>query len=306
MTQQLKRIMLSSVELFCLVAERKSFSQAATVAGLTPAAVSRSIARLEQRLNTQLFIRSTRQVRLTDSGELYFQQCRNALNQIIDAEQILKNQHQQLSGQIRMSVPTPYGHYRILPLLPLFMQRYPEIQIDIQLTNTNIDFIGEGFDLAIRGRHPKDSNLIARTLELAALVVVASPEYLESKTSPHSLQELDQHECIQFILPSTGKNVPWLFKVENEIIGYRTRGKLRCLDDILGTVTLAKQSAGLLQTYRFIVEQDIENGHLIEVLQPFSGTTRPFSLLYPSQKYASAHIRAFIDFLVTHLKADIA
>ncbi|MCH7336016.1 LysR family transcriptional regulator [Acinetobacter sp. NIPH 2699] len=304
MTQQLKRVMLSSVELFCLVAERKSFSQAAMVAGLTPAAVSRSIARLEQRLNTQLFIRSTRQVRLTDSGEVYFQQCRQALNQIIDAEQLLKNQHQQLSGKIRISVPTPYGHYRILPLLPLFMQRYPEIQIDIQLTNTNIDFINHGFDLAIRGRHLKDSNLIARTLEQAELVVVASPEYLESKIPPNTIQALDQHECIQFILPSTGKNVPWLFKVDDRIIEYATTGKIQCLDDILGTVTLAKQGAGLLQTYRFIVEQELQNGQLVELLSPFAGTARPFSLLYPSQKYASTHIRTFIDFLMAHLKTD--
>ncbi|AZN68494.1 LysR family transcriptional regulator [Acinetobacter haemolyticus] len=305
MTQQLKNVMLSSVELFCAVAEHKSFTQAAKIAGLTPAAVSRSIARLEQRLNTQLFVRSTRQVRLTHAGEIYFQQCQQGLTQIIEAEQLLRNQSQQLNGRIRISLPTPYGHYRVLPLIPIFKQTYPNIQIDLQLTNKNVDFIAEGFDLAIRGRYFKDSNLIVRTLEHAELVVVAAASYIDSYTIPTDIAALDQHECLQFILPSTGKSVPWLFKVNNQIHEYTTKGSLHCLDDILGTVTLAKHGAGLLQTYRFIVAQDIQNGQFVELLHPFAGASRPFSLVYPSQKYASAHIRTFIDFLITHLKTDL-
>ncbi|VTX51916.1 HTH-type transcriptional regulator PgrR [Acinetobacter junii] len=303
MNHPLKRMMFSSVEMFCVVAEYESFSKAALHAGVSPAAVSRSIARLEKHLATPLFVRTTGQVRLTTQGKIYFDECKQALNQILEAEQQLKNQTQQPSGLIRISAPTPYGHYRILPLLAKFSQQYPSIQVDVQLTNKNVDFIAEGYDLAIRGRQFADSNLIARQLEQAELIVVASPEYLKQFGTPQSLEDLQHHQCIQFVLPSTGKNVPWLFNSNQQIIEYQSAGNIRCLDDILGTVTLAKHSAGLLQTYRFIVENELKNGDLIEVLSEFSGTSRPFSLLYPSKKYESFHIRVFIDFLLKELKS---
>lgn len=303
MNHPLKRMMFSSVEMFCVVAEYESFSKAALHAGVSPAAVSRSIARLEKHLATPLFVRTTGQVRLTTQGKIYFDECKQALNQILEAEQQLKNQTQQPSGLIRISAPTPYGHYRILPLLAKFSQQYPSIQVDVQLTNKNVDFIAEGYDLAIRGRQFADSNLIARQLEQAELIVVASPEYLKQFGTPQSLEDLQHHQCIQFVLPSTGKNVPWLFNSNQQIIEYQSAGNIRCLDYILGTVTLAKHSAGLLQTYRFIVENELKNGDLIEVLSEFSGTSRPFSLLYPSKKYESFHIRVFIDFLLKELKS---
>ncbi len=303
MNHPLKRMMFSSVEMFCVVAEYESFSKAALHAGVSPAAVSRSIARLEKHLATPLFVRTTGQVRLTTQGKIYFDECKQALNQILEAEQQLKNQTQQPSGLIRISAPTPYGHYRILPLLAKFSQQYPSIQVDVQLTNKNVDFTAEGYDLAIRGRQFADSNLIARQLEQAELIVVASPEYLKQFGTPQSLEDLQHHQCIQFVLPSTGKNVPWLFNSNQQIIEYQSAGNIRCLDDILGTVTLAKHSAGLLQTYRFIVENELKNGDLIEVLSEFSGTSRPFSLLYPSKKYESFHIRVFIDFLLKELKS---
>ena len=303
MNHPLKRMMFSSVELFCLVAEYESFSKAALHAGVSPAAVSRSIARLEKHLETLLFVRTTRQVRLTTQGKIYFDECKQALNQILEAEQLLKNQTQQPSGLIRISVPTPYGHYRILPLLAKFSQQYPVINIDVQLTNKNVDFIAEGYDLAIRGRQFADSNLIARQLEQAELIVVASLEYLKQFGTPQKLEDLQHHQCIQFVLPSTGKNVPWLFNSNQQLIEYQSAGNIRCLDDILGTVTLAKHSTGLLQTYRFLVEKELKNGDLIEVLSEFSGTSRPFSLLYPSKKHESFHIRVFIDFLLKELKS---
>lgn len=302
MSQQLRRMMFSSVELFCLVAEYESFSKAALHAGVSPAAVSRSIARLEKHLTIPLFIRTTRQVRLTPQGKIYFDECKQALNQILEAEQQLKNQNQQPTGLIRLSVSTPYGHYRILPLLAKFSQQYPKIEIDVQLTNKNVDFIAEGYDLAIRGRQFADSNLIARQLEQAELIVVASPEYLKQFGTPQYLEDLQHHQCIQFVLPSTGKNVPWLFNLNRQIVEYVTTAKIRCLDDILGTVTLAKHGAGLLQTYRFIVEKEIENHTLVEVLTEFSGASRPFSLVYPSKKHESFHLRVLIDFLINELK----
>ncbi|WP_151803839.1 LysR family transcriptional regulator [Acinetobacter bereziniae] len=305
MDTALNRTMFSNIEIFCLVAEQQSFSNAAHQAGLTPAAVSRSIARLEQRLGLQLFSRTTRKVRLTQAGEEYFFECKQVLKQIIAVEQRLKNDSAQLSGIIRISLPTPFGHFRVLPLLPKFQRLYPEIKFEIQLTNKNVDFITEGFDLAIRGRNIPDSNLIARRLENADLLIVASPEYLKKNGIPSNITDLQHHQCIQYLLPSTGKALPWSILLNQEIMDIQTQGYLSCNEDILATITLARYGAGLLQTCRFAIEDDLKQGQLIEVLQQYAGAQRPFSLLYPKIKYEQRHIRLFIDFLIEHLSTSI-
>ena len=121
-------------------------------------------------------------------------------------------------------MPTPYGHYRVLPLLAEFRTRYPGVTVETHLSNRNIDFAEEGFDLAIRGRAPSDSGLIARTIEDAELVVVASPAYLRHAGKLKTPDDLVDHDCIQYALPSTGRNLPWLFKQKDEATEMITRG----------------------------------------------------------------------------------
>lgn len=302
MSRHFQDLMLGSVELFCLSAELESFTAAATSAGLTPAAVSRSVSRLEARLGVQLFVRTTRRVRLTDSGRNYYGQCRQALGQLIEAEREITGEQRSPSGTVRISLPTSYGHHRVLPLLPRFRELHPAVELDVQLSNRNIDFAAEGFDLAVRGRAPPDSGLVARKLEDADLVVVAAPQYLRIHGTPNSLEALHQHDCIQFLLPRSGLPVPWLLRQGGRDFELPTQGGMRCSDDILGPVTLARSGAGLLQTYRFIVEQDLRQGSLQEVLSEFSGASRPFSLLYPSNRHMPQRVRVLIDFLVQGLE----
>lgn len=301
--RQFGELMLGSVELFCLAAEQGSFSAAATAAGVTPAAVSRAIARLEAKLGVRLFIRTTRQIRLTDGGRVYFEQCKQALSQLLDAEREVTGQQLVPAGTLRISLPTTYGHYRVLPLLPAFRARYPAVNIDVHLSNRNVDFADEGFDLAIRARAPVDSTLTARKLEDAELVIVAAPAYLERHGKPPTLAALAQHECIQFLLPSSGKPISWLVRDNGIDSELATRGSYCCSEDILGGVTLARSGAGLFQTYRYIVANDLRNGNLIEVLAEHGGRSRPFSLLYPHGRQLSRRVRAFVDFLVDALAA---
>ncbi len=301
MSRHFDDLMLGSIELFCLTAEQQSFTAAAASAGLTPAAVSRSVARLEARLGVQLFVRTTRRVRLTDGGRNYFEQCRQALGQLIEAEREITGAQHLPSGTVRISLPTSYGHYRILPLLPAFRETYPAVEIDVHLSNRNVDFTADGFDLAVRGRAPADSGLVARKLEDAELVVVASPTYLHRHGTPASLEALQQHDCIQFLLPSSGLAVPWLLRQQERDFEWVTTGGVRCSDDILGPVTLARNGAGLLQTYRFIVEQDLQQGALTELLHQFGGASRPFSLLHPSNRHMPHRVRVLIDFLLPRL-----
>ena len=292
---------LGSIELFCLAAEQASFTGAANIAGVTPAAVSRSIGRLEERLGVRLFVRTTRQIRLTDGGRRYYEQCRQALLQLVEAEREVTGGQAAPAGTLRISAPTPYAHYRLLPLLPQFRQRYPDVTVEVHVSNRNIDFAGESYDIAIRGRDPADSSLIARKLEDAELVLVAAPSYLQRAGTPATLDALQAHECIQFDLPSTGRKIPWPFQVDGKTVDVATSGGYTCSEDVLGIVTLARSGAGIVQTYRFIVEQDLKSGALLELLPRHGGTSRPFILLYPHARHLSLRVRTFVDFLIGKL-----
>lgn len=302
MGRQFDTLMLGSIELFCLSAENGGFTRAAQLAGITPAAVSRAVARLEERMAVRLFTRTTRKVSLTDAGRRYYEQCKQALGQLADAEREVSGQQSIPSGKVRISIPTPIGHYRILPLISRFRQLYPAVEIEIHISNRNIDFAAEGFDLAVRGRTQPDSGLIIRKLLETELVVVAAPQYLQRHGTPATLESLKQHECIQFALPSTGQRVPWLFSENGRDIEIETRGGIECSDDILGTITLARHGAGLIQTGRFMVEGELAVGTLAEVLQHYGGRLRPFSLLYPSARHIPQRVRLLIDFLLEEIR----
>jgi len=303
MQRQFDDLLLGSIELFCLAAELGSFTSAATAASVTPAAVSRSVARLEKRLGARLFVRTTRQIRLTDLGRRYFEQCREALRQLADAEREATGQQATPAGVLRISMPTPYGHYRVLPLLAEFRARYPQVTVETHLSNRNIDFADEGFDLAIRGRAPQDSGLIARKIEDAELVVVASPGYLRTAGKLKVLDDLLNHDCIQYELPSSGRNLPWQFIRDGESVEMVTRGNYGSSGDVLAGVTLARHGAGLFQTYRFVVEKDLADGTLKELLIPYGGASRPFILLYPHARHLTSRVRCFVDFLMERLQA---
>ncbi|HRK86917.1 MAG TPA: LysR family transcriptional regulator [Alcaligenes faecalis] len=303
MNRKFEGLHLSSIELFCLVADHSGFSSAAHHAGLTAAAVSRSIARLEARLGVRLFHRTTRQVRLTSAGERYRAECRRALDVLAEAEREVSGGQTQPSGKLRISLPTSYGHYRILPLIAQLRNRYPQISLDLHLSNQNIDFVADNFDLAVRARVPADSGLIARKLEDAPLVIVAAPQYLQGRNAPTTPADLQQHECIQFILPSSGLPVPWLFTHGKQILEHSITTGLQCHEDILGPVTLARHGAGIAQTYRFLVDNDLRTGRLVELLPDYAGASRPFSLIYSANRHMPLRLRVVIDFLLEKLGA---
>lgn len=294
-------VQITSIQLFCKAAELSSFSMAAEVAGVTPAAVSRSVGRIEERLGVRLFARSTRKLRLTEDGQLYYEQCRQALTQIEDVERAITGRQTVPTGTLRISAPTTYAHFRLLPLLPRFTATYPKINIEIDISNRNIDFVEEGFDLAIRLGTPKDSRLVARKLEDASMGVFAAPQYLQRRGEPKDLDELREHDSIQFVLPSTGRVMPWLFKQNGNEVNYSADSGVRCSGDVLGCVTYAKAGGGLFQTYHFIVAEELRQGKLCEVLQDLSSCSRPFSILYPQNRHLSVRVRAFVEFMAKEI-----
>jgi DNA-binding transcriptional LysR family regulator len=303
MTRVFDAMQLGSIELFCRSAELGSFTAAAAAVGVTPAAVSRSVGRLEARLGARLFVRTTRQIRLTDDGQLYYEHCQQALLQIAQASRIVAGQQAAPTGALRISAPTTYAHYRLFPILARFVAAYPKVQVEISVSNRNIDFVEEGFDLAIRLGTPQDSRLVARKLENATLGIFAAPDYLKRCNTPKNLADLKQHDCIQFVLPSTGRPLPWLFREGGKDVERTLSGSVTVYDDALGCLNLARAGGGLVQIYHFIAHDAVQRGELVEVVKRCGGRTRPFSVLYPQNRHMSTRVRAFVDFLVLEVAA---
>jgi DNA-binding transcriptional LysR family regulator len=305
MTRAFDAMQLGSIELFCRSAELGGFTAAAAAVGVTPAAVSRSVGRLEARLGVRLFVRTTRQIRLTDDGRLFHEQCRQALLQIAEASRAVAGQQTVPAGVLRISAPTTYAHHRLFPMLPRFVAAYPKVQLEISVSNRNIDFVEEGFDLAIRLGTPQDSRLVARKLEDATLGVFASPDYLKRHGTPKHLADLKKHECIQFVLPSTGRPMPWLFREGGEDVERTLGGSVKVFDDVLGCVNHARAGGGLVQIYHFIAADALRRGELVEIVKRHGGRTRPFSILYPHNRHMSARVRAFVDFVMREVGAVV-
>lgn len=290
---------LGDVEVFIAVVEHGSFTAAAVALSTTPSVLSRAVSRLETRLGRQLLQRTTRRVGLTEAGRVYLEQARSAFSLLDEAERDGQGQEGDLTGRVRMSVPTTYGHYRLPPLLAQFSQLYPRVQVDLNITNRNVDLIAEGFDLAIRLGQMPDSGLVARKLEDAALLLVASPAYLHRMGTPQTLEDLHRHMCLPFILPRTGRIAPWVFREDERDVDWLPVSPIETSDDVLGVVSLAEHGMGICQSYEFIVQDRIQRGQLVEVLPHLRGRSRPFSVIFAPHRRQSAATRAMIDLLTT-------
>jgi DNA-binding transcriptional LysR family regulator len=297
-------VQLGSIEQFCKAAELGSFTATAEFFGVTPAAISRAIGRLEQRLGVRLFARTTRSVKITNEGALFWKECQGALERIAEAERAITGAQVVPSGLLRISVSAAYGTFRLLPLMPAFTRAYPQIDIELSISDKIIDFVEEGFDIAIRLGIQRDSRLVAYKLEDTPLGVYGAPAYLAQKGTPQSLDDLAAHDCIQYVSPNTGRPLQWLFRDEQgEEIELPIRSRMRVLNDALGCVAWVNAGGGLYQTYRFAAATALARGDLVEVLQARGGRTRPFSILYPQNRHLSAKVRAFVDFLRTSVRA---
>lgn len=289
---------LGDVEVFLAVVEHGSFTAGAVALSTTPSVLSRAVTRLEARLGRQLLQRTTRRVGLTDAGRLYREQVRTAFGLLDDAERDVLAQDGALAGRVRLSVPTTYGHYRLPPVLARFAQQYPQVQVELNITNRNVDLVAEGFDLAIRLGQLPDSGLVARKLEDAPLLLVAAPDYLQRRGTPQTLDDLQQHLCLPFVMPRTGRLAPWIFRDGGRDVDWLPRSSIETSDDVLGVVSLAEQGIGICQSYEFIVRERLQRGELVEVLPQLRGRSRPFSVIYAPHRRQSAAARAMIELLV--------
>src|SRR5471032_3283454 len=184
---------------------------------------------------------------------------------------------------------------------------YPQIEIELSISDKIVDFVEEGYDIAIRLGIQRDSRLVAYKLEDALLGVFGTPEYLKKRGTPRSPDELEAHDCIQYVSPNTGRPMTWLFRdAQGQDIEYPVRSRMRVLNDALGCIAWVNAGGGLYQTYAFAAAAAVKRGELVEVLRDHAGRSRPFSILYPQNRHLSAKVRAFVDFLRATLSVQAA
>ncbi|WP_203299214.1 LysR family transcriptional regulator [Marinobacter sediminum] len=279
---------------FVAVAETESFTQAARRLDVSTAQVSRQVSALETRLATRLFYRTTRRVSVTEAGRIYYQHCRQVLDALDDAERSITNLQLSPRGKLRLTAPITYGEKRIAPLVNEFVLRYPELDVEMNLTNQKLDLVGGGYDLAVRLGKLEDSSMMARRLSSRTLYVCASPQYLAARGTPHELAELAQHNCLQ------GNLDYWRFQEQGQPRNVRISGNIRC-DSGRALLDAALKGIGIVQLPDYYVQTALDSGQLLPLLTDYREDDDGIWAVYPQTRHLSPKVRMLLDFLVESL-----
>jgi DNA-binding transcriptional LysR family regulator len=293
---------LKSLNSFVIAAELGSFSEASRAIGVTPAAVSKSIQELERELGVRLFHRNTHALSLTEDGVSLLNDVKPALTSLEQALKKTRNTLKLPQGKLKINIPESFGKKFILPLVAEFLERYPQITLDIYLQDRKIDPISEGFDLSIGNLEEADSGLIARDLCELHLSTFGSREYIRINGAPKSPSDLERHNLIAYKQLSTGRIAPWRYKVSNESISINPTARL-ALSNIESVAQCIKEGLGLGCIGAWHVKEELANGCVVEVLSKYRPTPLKVKMYYPSKDLQSKKVRVLIDFLVEKSKS---
>jgi DNA-binding transcriptional LysR family regulator len=286
---------VTGMQVFVRVAALGSFSAAARVLNLSQTMVTKHVAALEERLGVKLLHRSTRKLVLTEGGRTYLAACERILAEIDEAETSASLDRIEPRGTLRLNVPLTFGFRQIAPALSEFSRIYPAVSFDLGLADRYVDLMEEGWDMAIRIGRLKDSSLVARRLAACRTIVCASPAYLKERGVPQDLDDLAQHNCLGYTLPSAIGADRWAFGSDGDIV-VSIRGNLRANNgDALLAAALAGQ--GLIYQPTFIVSDSLREGSLVPVLTGYPTYEPAIHAVLPSGRQAPAKVRAFVAFL---------
>ncbi|HEY0229683.1 MAG TPA: LysR family transcriptional regulator [Dokdonella sp.] len=289
--------LLSGVSVLAAVVESGNFVRAGEALSLSPSGVSRAIARLEARIGIRLLHRTTRAVRLTDEGARFYGQVIPLLSGIEEAAALAGNAAERVQGRLRVSIDPPFARMLLAPRLHEFTARHPALELELITRDVVGDVIGEGMDMAVLFGEPPDSSLAARKLLSTRVLTVAAPGYLERHGRPAHPTELEQHDCIQFRDPLSGRAFPWEFHRARKILPVKTRGTL-LLNDSATMIAACLAGSGIAQVLALRIHDLIETAQLIELFPDWPGETFPLYAFYPSRRHLPAKVRVFIDFCV--------
>ena len=268
-----------------------SFASAAQLIGASPSAVSKSVARLEQRLGVRLLQRSTRTLSPTAEGAAYYDRVAPHLRAIEEADDIVQIPRN-VRGLLRVSVVSTLGRPLIAAWAGSFLSRYPDIKLELSVTDRRVDLIRESFDIAVRIGELQDTNLIGRSLGMVSYVLVASPRYLDMRGTPRSIDDLRQHACLRYL--RAGRPLPFTFADGTRIV---PEGPFDT-DNAQYLIEAALDGAGITRFMLLPIQNDLANGRLRIVLPETPLVSEPVHVLHPFGRQVPLRVRLFVDFLV--------
>jgi DNA-binding transcriptional LysR family regulator len=289
---------LASMSVFVRAADARSFTEAGAQLGVSPSAIGKTIARLEERLGVRLFHRSTRSITLTPEGIVYLESCRRIFFEIDIAEQELALTKGAPLGLLRVSLPMM--GMLLMPVISRFLATYPQITLDLDFSDKLVNVIEDGFDVVVRTGESIDSRLTARLLGAFSLQLVASPAYLRKAGTPTQPTDLLRHACLHHKFPTVGKLERWPLKSGDDSTEFHLP-VAAVANTIEPLITMAESGLGITCVPDFAVRRQLADGALVQVLPGFTECTGRFRALWPSSRYLSPKVRAFVDFMGTHL-----
>ncbi len=299
MSEQLK-----GISVFVTAVEAGSFSLAASRLHLSRSAVGKTISQLEQRLGVRLFQRTTRSVALTDDGALFYEHCLRALEEIQTAEALLDSGKQTVRGRLRVSMPMLYGRMCIAPLLTEFASQHPDLKMELLFSDRVSDLIEDGLDLVIRnGKLPDSSGLIARRIGLHRMVICASPGYLARCGEPQTIDDLSNHEVVNYI--NAGVPHRWVIPQDNgKTIEFVPKSRL-LMDELQPVSAAAISGFGIAILPCWLIGEELQNGKLVRILRNYRENVYETHAVWLQTPHLPLKTRLAVDMLVSRLPTSI-
>ena len=287
---------LRSISIFVRTAELGSFAAASTALGLTPSAVSKSIAALERGLKVQLLVRTTQGARLSDEGARFYQRCKAIVSELEAAEREAATARETARGRLRVMLHVTPARYRILPELPRFLREHPDLQLEVVISPGAKSVEAEGIDVGVFIGDPPDSRLVARRVADLKFVTCASRAYLAQYGTPSHPRDLVHHNCIEYLRPDGRTRKEWTFERGGETHAVEVGGNL-CINDGQALVDLAAAGNGIAHVIAMTAERSIAAGVLVPVLPDWSSDAPPIYMLFARGNSQTLRVRKFVEFI---------
>ncbi|AOI94389.1 putative multidrug efflux transcriptional regulator CeoR [Burkholderia sp. LA-2-3-30-S1-D2] len=287
---------LQAMQVFTRVVDTSSFTKAAETLSLPRASVTTIIQNLEAFLGVRLMHRTTRRLSLTPDGAAYYERCVRILADVEETEASFQNNNRKPHGKLRIDMPGSIGRLLVIPSLCEFHTRYPDIDLQLGLSDRPVDLLQEGVDCVIRVGALQDSSLVARRVGLFECVSVASPAYLEKHGEPQAIEDLSDHRAVNYFSSRTGRTIDWTFLTDGKEVEVKMNA-IVSVNDADAYVTCGLEGFGLIQPPLFMVLPHLRDGRLKEVLPGLKPLPMPISVVYPHSRHLSPKVRVFVDWI---------
>lgn len=290
--------------IFTRVVECASFTRAADTLGVPRSSVSAAVQELEGRVGARLLHRTTRRVSPTQDGAAFYERCQRVIADVEETENLFRQTAAQPSGRLRIDVPGRIGRLIIAPALPAFLDLYPQIDIDLGVTDRAVNLVEDSVDCVLRVGPLSDSGLIARPIGKLEMINVASPAYLKRRGTPHSPDDLGDHWAVNYASPSSGRVEDWEWLENNTLRTLPMRGRVT-VNSAEAYIACCLAGLGLIQIPAYDVRRHLDAGDLVDILPKHRAQSMPMTLLYPHRQHLSRRLQVFADWLEELLKRHL-